>query len=228
MDTAKNLNELLVKLLEIATDLSRHQHVTQEPPALEELSSGSSAALEALDGGLAGIARRLLQEAKIRRRYVPGVASSDHFWPLVLDLYIHAVAGRKVSIGDACIASGVPATTGLRWIKELGANGVVERTPDPEDRRRVYVSLSAATFAALSDERGIARQSRRGRLTWSDAAQIPSPSAEPVSPFSLLPRGDPAGRIDVRSVPAVAPQCRGFAFRARNRPLPRDGAVLVE
>lgn len=149
MDSAKSLNDILVKLLETATDLSRYQHATKERHALEELSSRSSAVLEPSDG-LAGIARRLLQETKIRRRYVPGIASSDHFWPLVLDLYIHAVAGRKVSIGDACIASGVPATTGLRWIKELGANGVVERAPDPEDGRRVYVSLSAATFASVS------------------------------------------------------------------------------
>ena len=45
---------------------------------------------------------------------------------------------------QACAASEVPATTGLRWLNTLELNDLVRRHPDPLDGRRSFVSLTAA------------------------------------------------------------------------------------
>ena len=62
----------------------------------------------------------------------------------------------------------------------------------------------------------------------ADELQIQSCAAEPVSLFQLVAGGNPAVRDDVRQIPVVASGRRGPAGRARDRHLPRDGALLVE
>lgn len=66
---------------------------------------------------------------------------SDPVWDLLLDLWICEREGRPVPISNACIAAGVPWTTGLRWIDKLVHAGFVRRWADPDDRRRSLLSL---------------------------------------------------------------------------------------
>jgi len=66
-------------------------------------------------------------------------------WDILLDLYCAGLAGRDVSIMDACAASGVPATTGLRYVRRLLASKLVVRVDDASDRRRSLVRLSSET-----------------------------------------------------------------------------------
>lgn len=88
-----------------------------------------------------------------RRRTDLFGANGDLFaepaWDLLLDLYIAGTDGRAVSVSSACIAAGVPATTGLRWIGRLDARGLVARTPDPTDARREFLALTPAGRAAM-------------------------------------------------------------------------------
>lgn len=63
-------------------------------------------------------------------------------WDILLDLYVRQVAHETVSVKSACLASGAPATTGLRWLRSLEQGGLVESQDDPEDLRRRYVKLS--------------------------------------------------------------------------------------
>ena len=79
--------------------------------------------------------------------------------------------------------------------------------------------------AALSDECGTACSAV---VANADEPQIQSCAAEPVPLFQLVTGGNPPRRDDVRQIPAVATERRGSAGRARDRSLPRDGAVLVE
>ncbi|MBB6503189.1 DNA-binding MarR family transcriptional regulator [Sphingomonas endophytica] len=62
-------------------------------------------------------------------------------WDILLDLYVHP-ATKPVSISSACIASGVPGTTALRWIDHLRRRGLVRRFADPTDKRRNFVALA--------------------------------------------------------------------------------------
>ena len=65
-------------------------------------------------------------------------------------------------------------------------------------------------------------------LAKADEPQIQSQAAQPVQVFQLVTRGDPPGGDDVRAVPAVTEERRGSAVQARNRPVPRNRADVVE
>ena len=65
-------------------------------------------------------------------------------------------------------------------------------------------------------------------LACPNEPQIQGLAAEPVPLFQLVVGGD-RPRVDVvRQIPAFAAERRGTAGRARDRHLPRDGALLVE
>lgn len=74
----------------------------------------------------------------------------DPRWAILLDLYVSGAAGRSVSVGDACVASGVPTTTALRYLSKLIAEGRILRIDDHLDRRRAHMRLTADTEAAIS------------------------------------------------------------------------------
>lgn len=63
-------------------------------------------------------------------------------WDIMLDLTAAELEHKKISITSACIASGVPPTTALRWIAILEKDGIVERSHDENDRRRMFVRMT--------------------------------------------------------------------------------------
>ncbi len=75
---------------------------------------------------------------------------------ILLDLYAHA-GKRPVMVSSACLASGGPATTGLRWLSVLVKKGLAERVADPNDGRRVNVVITPAGMTLV--ERWMARAS---------------------------------------------------------------------
>lgn len=68
---------------------------------------------------------------------------SDPAWDMLLDLAVAEATGRVSSVTSLCIASGAPTTTALRRIDDLKDAGLIDRTPDPADRRRILVKLTA-------------------------------------------------------------------------------------
>lgn len=67
---------------------------------------------------------------------------SDPVWEMLLDLAVAEASGKWVSVTSLCVASGVPTTTALRRIDDLQQIGLIERFPDPSDRRRIIVRLT--------------------------------------------------------------------------------------
>lgn len=68
---------------------------------------------------------------------------ADPAWDMLLELYASDLEQRRVTVGTLCGTSRVPHTTALRWIGTLVRQGLIKRTADPFDGRRIYVSLSA-------------------------------------------------------------------------------------
>lgn len=86
--------------------------------------------------------RAVLQARRLRERFMPGELFADPAWDMMLDLLAAKIDGKRVSVSSLCIASAVPPTTALRWIAQLTERGIFERRNDPDDARRVFISLS--------------------------------------------------------------------------------------
>jgi hypothetical protein len=94
------------------------------------------------DFALADQAERLYIERRRRSRFFPEHLFAEPAWDILLDLFVNGVRNRTISITSACIAGGIPATTGLRWLGVLEKEGLLIRDVSEEDARVTWVSLS--------------------------------------------------------------------------------------
>lgn len=97
----------------------------------------------------AGAVRAMIRARRLRDQYLGGELFADPAWDIMLDLYAAQLEKQRVAVSSLCIAAAVPATTGLRWIKTLTDSGLLVRSADPQDGRRVYIELAPETAAAL-------------------------------------------------------------------------------
>jgi len=87
-------------------------------------------------------ARRILLARERRRSALPAMIFGEPAWEMLLDLLVSKEEGRPVPLNSACIASGAPTTTAMRWVALLQTAGLVEQQPDPSDRRRKFLVLT--------------------------------------------------------------------------------------
>jgi DNA-binding MarR family transcriptional regulator len=98
---------------------------------------------------LAMFARFILTMRRSRESALPLIEFGEPAWDMLLDLYVQHVEGHKVSVSSLCTAAAVPPTTALRWIDAMAGAGHFVRRPDPQDGRRVHVSLAPALLAVV-------------------------------------------------------------------------------
>ncbi|ANI78068.1 hypothetical protein EP837_01655 [Sphingobium sp. EP60837] len=94
--------------------------------------------------------RDLLRARRLREEFLPGDLFADPAWDMLLDLLAARLEQERVSVSSLCIASAVPPTTALRWIRTLTDKGIVQRQADPHDGRRVFIALADETVEALT------------------------------------------------------------------------------
>jgi hypothetical protein len=102
-------------------------------------------------GERATVVRMILRMRKLRTKFLDADLFADPAWDLLLDLKLAELDQVRVSVTSACGAAGVPATTALRWVTAMEDRGLLDRTPDPFDGRRFYLSLARPTSAALDN-----------------------------------------------------------------------------
>jgi DNA-binding MarR family transcriptional regulator len=91
---------------------------------------------------LTELAARIYETRRTRDRFLQGSLFGEPVWDMLLSLYCGAARGEKISVSGLCFAAGVPQTTALRWTQLLEQKKLIERSPDPNDKRRVFLSLS--------------------------------------------------------------------------------------
>jgi len=96
------------------------------------------------------LVRQMIAARQARARFFDGALFADPAWDMLLDLTAAAAERQKVCVTSLCIAAGVPATTALRWVKQLVDSGVFERIDDPSDKRRAFIALSERSRAAMA------------------------------------------------------------------------------
>jgi len=97
----------------------------------------------------AEFARSIINARALRRELFDGNLFADPAWDMLLELYALSCEGRRISVSKLSFAAGVPATTALRWIDKLEAEGLVIRFEDPLDARRIWISLSDCGYSAM-------------------------------------------------------------------------------
>lgn len=86
--------------------------------------------------------RQVIKRRRARELCFPAGLFADPAWDILLDLTVARIERQDLSVTDVCVAAAVPQTTALRWIGTLEREGLIDRTPDPRDSRRVIVRLS--------------------------------------------------------------------------------------
>lgn len=103
------------------------------------------------DRALLGLfAAEVYRDRRRRARHLSARLFGEPAWDILLDLYVAACRGQSVSVSNACLAADAPASTALRWVQHLQAEGLVERLADPKDARRHYVRLTDAGMDRMS------------------------------------------------------------------------------
>jgi hypothetical protein len=108
----------------------------------DRLSMAKAEAKAPTLGNEVELVRRTIKARRLRDRDFPSGLFGEPAWDILLDLQLARLEQRRVTVSDACVAAAVPATTGLRWLKSLGARGLVTRDRDRFDCRRVFVELT--------------------------------------------------------------------------------------
>lgn len=85
-----------------------------------------------------------------RAKFMPGKLFREPAWDILLELYAAELDNQRMSITRLNRRSGIPATTVLRSLAALEAAGLVRRSEDPTDLRRVFVSLTLAGDEAMN------------------------------------------------------------------------------
>lgn len=93
--------------------------------------------------------RRVIAARAARRQFFSSELFADPAWDILLELYALHCEQQRTSVSKLCIAVAAPATTALRWIDRLHTDGLLARSADPLDGRRIWVSLSPSGLRAM-------------------------------------------------------------------------------
>ncbi len=95
--------------------------------------------------------RSLVKARALRTKMFQSELFAEPAWDMLLDLLIAHLSGKKVYVTSLCIAAGVPIATAFRRIEDLAANGLISKTRDSKDTRRVFVQLTDAGYRKMAD-----------------------------------------------------------------------------
>ena len=91
---------------------------------------------------LIDLARWIYDSRRERDRFLGSAMLGEPVWDMLLALYCLPPRGEPLCVSSLCYAAGAPQTTALRWVQLMEQKGLIERSRDPADARRTYVSLS--------------------------------------------------------------------------------------
>jgi DNA-binding MarR family transcriptional regulator len=97
----------------------------------------------------AKLVRDTCELRRLRGDFLPGTLLGEPVWDILLNLYAAELDQQRMSITRLTRLSGIAATTVLRCLGTLVQAGLVERSGDPIDGRRVFVALSQAGMEAM-------------------------------------------------------------------------------
>jgi hypothetical protein len=156
----QRLNQEVARIAEILARLTR----SDAPPPGSEIEDRRRS-YDAGPGKLPPLepqeVRRAIRARRTRDQFFAAGLFEDPAWDMLLDLFAAELEGVRVSVSSLCIAAAVAPTTALRWITKMTDMGLFLRQPDPQDRRRAFMALSAQASEAM---RGYMVAAKRGEM----------------------------------------------------------------
>lgn len=139
------LRQLNEEVARISRVLSRLANEDKRPGGVSErpLAFSPPPAASTAPPATAADIRKIIRGRRLRDQFFAEGLFEDPAWDMLLDLYAAELEGAQVSVSSLCIAAAVAPTTALRWIGRMTDAGLFVRQPDPFDRRRAFLGLSA-------------------------------------------------------------------------------------
>ncbi len=167
--------QLIASRLQIPRDAPQHEARDLAPARYDRVDAGSHVITTPIMGHAAQAARqeriakaqharRIIAERRRRERTLGSELFADPAWDMLLDLYAAYHERRNVSVSSLCIASAVPATTALRWIKTMTEKGLLSRSADAHDGRRIYLHITDHVLEAMDEFLGRAEDLPPGTM----------------------------------------------------------------
>lgn len=138
LELSEEVSRIAGTLTRLSMGLSASLEINVQPPDLSTAPEEDLSEPEVSEELVAG----LIRARRERTRYLSHELFAEPAWDMLLDLLQAELGQRRVSVSSLCIASGVPSTTGLRWLNHMVEQGLVVRRADPHDGRRVFVELA--------------------------------------------------------------------------------------
>lgn len=130
-----------MKLAKRMETLATEAPVTERPPEVGVIPATKAAIVAKV--------RRILRFRDLRRDIFKEDLFADPAWDMLLEIFICELQQQRISVSSACASSRVPPTTGLRWLNVLENKGLIRRSSDPFDGRRIHVSLTDEAFTKM-------------------------------------------------------------------------------
>ncbi len=143
----QRLNEEIARIAETLARLTRSEG-TAGRAIVGDRSLGYRAAPVAVEVAATEV-RMAIRVRQLRHQFFGEGLLEDPAWDMLLDLFAADLERAQVSVSSLCIAAAVAPTTALRWIGRMTEEGLFERKPDPFDRRRAFMALSANAREAM-------------------------------------------------------------------------------
>jgi DNA-binding MarR family transcriptional regulator len=96
------------------------------------------------------LVKDILRFRRLRNKLLGDDLFGEPAWDILLELFAADWSGEKLSVSGACYASGVPASTGLRWVVRLENEGWIQRIEDSRDKRRSWLMLTDRAHKTIS------------------------------------------------------------------------------
>ena len=101
------------------------------------------------EADLVRLARTISHWRRKRDAMFDSLIFADPEWDILLDLFAQSGFDRRVSMSSLCIAASVPTTTAMRCINAMVEQGVLAKSRDEVDARRVLIELAEETRAKM-------------------------------------------------------------------------------
>lgn len=126
------IRELAGRLGEMAQEIGDRAQQSHAPPPTGQPDQAE----------LTRRARQLLADRAERLDHFPSELFHEPAWEMLVGLFLERDAPRPLTVKTLSTYAHAPVTISQRWIEHLFRMGLVTRTIDPFDRRRVEVALS--------------------------------------------------------------------------------------